>query len=110
MDKVNYLEMCRIYKGEEKCPYELMDVRKSYWEGERLFVEQMEESPEGVKGYIAKYDVYPRVKFWRSDDDGVDGVLTGFLFAYYDMFAGDYHTMDEILTAFEKWYEGYKRL
>lgn len=108
MDKKNSLNSCKFYQGESQSPYQLDDVRNSFWEAERMYQECLTDEDLDVAGYINRTITSPAVKTICNAEDGVAPMMTAFLFSYYENFAGDYHTIDEIIIGFRDWYGVYK--
>lgn len=94
MSEVNF-ELCRYYKGEDKCP---KNVKASFWEYERKWVELSLDASSALEGMLAEYISNGLGAFEQTDNTPIS--LKAFLFNRYAHWnAGD------LISGFKKWYK-----
>lgn len=92
------IQLCRYYKGEDKCPYKDSDPRYTAWRIEYLWVSDYDSGAEHVQNCIEDY-VSMGLSEYRMTD-GVPVALKAFLMNRYFQYL-EY----EDVNAFKKFYE-----
>lgn len=106
MDKKDYLQFCRYYKGEETNPYEGKDMNKAtLWFYESAWLHEMQEIQQDEKKekehtlftYMDEYVNYGLSDFEMQDDTPAS--LKALLFNRYS------HWNSADIDGFKKWYK-----
>lgn len=104
MDKKDYLQFCRYYKGEETNPYEGKDMNKAMlWFYESVWVREMQdEKDQTLFIYLDEYVNYGLADFKKTDD--TPATLKALLFNRY---AKGCYSMQDAVKPFKKFYKAY---
>lgn len=109
MDKSDYLQFCRYYKGEESNPYEGKDRNKAMlWFYESVWVRDMQKVNQDEKNekehtpYMDEYLGYGLADFEKMDDTPI--TLKSLLFNRY---AKGCYSMQYAVEPFKKFYKEY---
>jgi len=106
MDKSDYLQFCRYYKGEKDNPFDGKDRSKAMlWFYESIWVHDMQEVHEDKKqekshscfDYLNEYVNYGLAEFEMQDDTPAS--LKALLFNRYA------HWLSADIDGFKKWYK-----
>lgn len=96
MDKKDYLQFCRYYKGEEKSPYK-NDMQSLLWDYERIWIDLSLKKDDYLGKMLDDYLEAELQDFEKADD--TPATLKALLYNRYE------HWMQGDTDGFKQWYK-----